>query len=755
MSSPKGERVEPLVKPMRAARSRSELRLDPSDRIGGQQSASTKKPRSNKPKRGRGKSGGRGIRNFPALLRRGLYWLLILGIWATIALGGVIAYYGARLPAMTSWAVPERPPNIKILGVDGNVIANRGDTGGEQIKLKQIPPYVPQAVIAIEDRRFYSHFGIDPIGLARAALSNLRAGNVRQGGSTLTQQLAKNLFLKPDRTFERKIQEVILSLWLEARYSKDEILEMYLNRVYLGAGAYGVDAAARRYFAKPASQLALAEAAVIAGLLKAPSHYSPLNDLNAAEARSQTVLAAMLDSGFITEREMSLALSAKVDPVKPPAAGSFGYAADWIADLVPGLVGSLKEDVVVDTTIDMRLQAEAAKALEEGLARDGKTYRVGQGALVAMEPDGAVRALVGGRDYGVSQFNRAVEAKRQPGSAFKPFAYLAALERGYLPETVRIDQPVAIGNWRPQNYTDSYSGPVTLQSALAFSLNSVAAQLVAEIGPKAVIGVAQRLGIKSDLQPNPSIALGTSEVSLLELTGAYAPFASGGYGATPYVIKRIRNSAGKTLYERTEKGPGAVVAASYVGMMNSMLRESVHSGTGTKAALKGWDVAGKTGTSQDYRDAWFVGYTASMLTGVWFGNDDGSPMRKNTGGGLPAQVWAKFMGLALAGRAPADLPGNYRYGDPSHGAEIARAGRPTAVDEIVYGEDSPVAPIVPGRPSATPVSSQQRVSGSPARNAAGDFAGPIPPAEIGAQSSGNDARGERSPGGFLRRLFGG
>jgi penicillin-binding protein 1A len=612
-------------------------------------------------KTGRGAGRRRQGSGLAGKVRRGLYWFLIAVVWSTVALGGVVAYYGARLPSITSWAVPARPPNIKILANDGRLIANRGDTGGEAVALADLPPYLPQAVIAIEDRRFYRHVGLDPEGLVRALVSNLRAGNVVQGGSTITQQLAKNLFLTPERTLERKIQELILALWLEARYSKDEILEMYLNRVYFGAGAWGVDAAARRYFGKPARSLTLAEAAVLAAALKAPSRYSPLANPQASEERTRLVLSVMTEAGYITGREAELALAAPHGPVKPVAGNSGSYVADWVADLLPDLVGVLPGDVVVDTTVDLNLQAEAARAIEEGLAKHGKEFRASQGALVAIDGTGAVRALVGGRDYDKSQFNRAVDAKRQPGSAFKPFVYLAALELGLTPETVTVDAPIQIGNWRPQNYSKTYRGEVTLQTALALSINTVAARLVELVGPETVVATAHRLGIVSDLKPIPSIALGTSEVTPLEMTAAFVPFANGGYGIVPHVVKRIRAAAdGKVLYERSGDGPGIVVGSRELGMMNAMLRQTLERGTGTKAAIPGWEAAGKTGTSQDYRDAWFIGYTANLTAGVWFGNDDNSPTRRTTGGSLPAEVWSRFMTAAHEGVPVAALPGNYR-----------------------------------------------------------------------------------------------
>ncbi len=552
-----------------------------------------------------------------------------------------------------------------------------------------MPPYLPEAVIAIEDRRFYWHFGFDPVGLARAMVANIRAGHIVEGGSTITQQLAKNLFLTPDRTFERKIQEVILAEWLELRLSKKEILSLYLNRVYLGAGAYGVDAAAHRYFGKSARYVTLAEAAALAGMLKAPSTYSPSNHPQAAEARAQTVLAAMADAGFISARQASLALSAPIKAVSDVAGGSGRYVADWVMDVLPHYIGVHDQDIVVDTTIDLNLQAAAAKAISDTLAENGTQYRVGQGALVAIDPTGAVKALVGGRDYATSPFNRAVDAHRQPGSAFKPFVYLTALEAGLVPETVRIDQPVSINGWQPEDYTKSYRGPVTLATALALSLNSVAAELTAEVGPQAVAATAHRVGITSPLMATPSISLGTSEVTPLELTAAYVPFSNGGRGVIPHVIRRITTTKGKVLYERTGSGPGQVIAPMYVGMMNAMLEQTLLVGTAKAAQIPGWPAAGKTGTSQDYRDAWFVGYTADLTAGVWFGNDDNSPTKRASGGNLPAITWQHFMSEALAGLAVADLPGNYQLYDPRNPTP------PRSVADI--GNDQPMTlPDAPG-----------------------------------------------------------
>ncbi len=604
----------------------------------------------------RGSSGGWLRRS----LRRTAYWGLVAGIWAAILFVGMLGYYAAHLPPTSEWAVPKRPPNVKIVAANGSLLANRGDTGGESVRLEQLPPHLPQAVMAIEDRRFYYHFGVDPIGLARAMFVNVRRGKFVQGGSTLTQQLAKNLFLAPERTFRRKMQEVVLALWLEAKFSKDQILEMYLNRVYFGAGAYGVDAAARRYFGKSARMVSVSEAAVLAGLLKAPSRYAPTRHPRRAEQRAHTVVMAMRDVGFITERDAKNAIAAPTTVVSRHNSASENYVADWVMDQLPSFIGSLDEDVVVDTAIDLDLQHAAETALRETLAENGKKYRVSQGALVVLDASGAVKALVGGRDYGRSQFNRAIAAKRQPGSAFKPFVYLTALERGLTPQTMRVDRPVSIRGWRPKNYTKKHYGPVSLTKALSLSLNTVAASLANEVGPRRVVATAKRLGITSKLKANPSIALGTSEVTPLEITAAYVPFSNGGYGVVPHVIKRIHTASNKLLYQRSGTGPGQVMSAERVGMMNRMLRETLVTGTGRKASLGERPAGGKTGTSQDFRDAWFIGYTTYYTAGVWLGNDNNKPTRRATGGNLPAKIWARVMKEANSELAIVDLPGNYR-----------------------------------------------------------------------------------------------
>jgi penicillin-binding protein 1A len=586
-----------------------------------------------------------------------IYWSLVLGLWLVIAAGSTMVWVAINLPPIQSLEIPKRPPQIEIVGFDGKPLATRGEMHGATVTLKELPPYLPRAFIAIEDRRFYSHFGIDPIGLARAAAANLMRRGVTQGGSTITQQLAKNLFLTQERTFWRKLQEVVLALWLERKFSKTEILELYLNRVYFGAGAYGVDAAAQRYFGKSASKVKVAEAAMLAGLVKSPSRLAPSRNPNGAEKRAQAVLAAMTEQGVITESAAKTALMQPARAVKPVGTGTVNYVADWIMDVLDDLVGHVEEDIVIVTSIDPALQAAAEKALVDELAQKGGRLDVQQGAVVAMTPDGAVRALVGGRNYAESQYNRAVAARRQPGSAFKPFLYLTALEQGLTPETVREDKPIAIKGWKPENYAREYYGPVTLTQALALSLNTVAVRLIQEVGPAAVAKTAYRLGIASKLETNPSLALGTSEVSVIELVAAYAPFANGGNAIVPSVVERVRTAAGKTLYVRTLQDYGRIIEPRHVAMMNGMMRETLRIGTAQRAQVGNWPAAGKTGTSQDFRDAWFVGYTAHLVTGVWLGNDDSSPTRKLTGGALPVEIWSRVMKVAHQTVPVAALPG--------------------------------------------------------------------------------------------------
>ena len=667
------------------------LRLTPGDRAGG--SSDSARPKADGAGRGEKSSRlrrkrGRWLPHIRA--RRLAYWCFVLAIWGTVAIAALFVVHSLRLPSLQSLVLPQRPPAVSIVGLDGQAIATRGEMGGQSIPIKALPPYLPQAFIAIEDRRFRSHFGIDPIGLARAIFVNLGSMSIREGGSTLTQQLAKNLFLTDERTIARKLDELVLSFWLETEYSKNQILELYLNRVYFGAGAYGVEAASQRYFGKPARLITLGEAAILAGLVKAPSRLAPTRNPKLARERAELVLAAMVEENYITAEMAMMARARPAAIVKHTGPGSTGYVADWVMDMLDDYIGRVERDIVVQTTIDTRLQAAAERALGEELAAQGQKFGVGQGAVLAMDPNGAIRALVGGRSYQDSQFNRAIAAHRQPGSAFKPFVYLAALEKGLTPDSVREDSPVNIKGWRPQNYSKEFYGPVSLETALSHSLNTVAVRLGVEVGPQTVARTARRLGIASKLAANASIALGTSEVTLLELVTAYAPFANGGIGVIPHVIERVRGADGKIIYARKASGLGSVVSPRYVPMMNRMLEETLLTGTAQRARIPGWPAAGKTGTSQDFRDAWFVGYTGRLIAGVWLGNDDNSPTRRASGSNLPVDIWNRFMRVAHENTPVVGLPGAVEQpGDapmpprpvedsPAPGASIPQAVREEA-----------------------------------------------------------------------------
>ncbi|WP_137129619.1 transglycosylase domain-containing protein [Rhizobium sp. FY34] len=742
------QRVEPSFGNEKAS---DDLRLEAGERIVGHGSGkeaakASGRKRDDMPKpartatsrRKRQSSGG-----FFGAIRSLVYWCIVLGIWAGIGGGGLVLYYGAQMPSASTWTIPGRPPNVKITALDGTLIANRGATGGEALALEEMSPFIPQAVMAIEDRRFYAHFGIDPLGLARALVNNLTGRSI-QGGSTLTQQLAKNLFLSPERTFERKIQEVLLSIWLERKFTKDQILAMYLNRMFFGSNAYGVEAASRRYFNKSAREVNLGEAALLAGLLKAPTRLSPARDPAAAEARAQVVLGTMLEEGYITEDEVKTAMSQPPTKARSYWSGAEHYAADAVMDEVKSLLGEVKSDISVQTTLDLRLEKSAEKTLTEILKSEGGKLNASQAALVSIDATGAVRAVVGGRDYAQSQFNRAFKAKRQPGSAFKPFVYAAALEAGYRPDTRMMDGPVKIGNWTPENYDQKFRGEVTLSTALAHSLNTVAAQLVMQVGPKPVISMAHRLGIESELQSNASIALGTSEVSLVELTAAYAPFMNGGLKATPHLVTRITDASGKVLYDADYSNPPRVLSEPLVASMNGMLNRVMTEGTGRAAQLAHWQAAGKSGTTQSFRDAVFVGYTSTLTTGIWFGNDDGTSMKKVTGGGLPAKAWKTYMTAALDGYRPTPLFGvgiqpaaPQQPSSMSIGDLISGVLPGPSVDHYPPAPDAPAddeAAVPAGAaPGELPVRDYREYRG-PTDNPVppGDIgSGPVPPADIG------------------------
>jgi penicillin-binding protein 1A len=554
-----------------------------------------------------------------------LRWGFIASVWLTLAGAVTVLWFARDLPRPEAALDAVRRPSLTLQDRSGRVIATFGDVVGEPLRLKDFSPFLPAAVVAVEDRRFYHHSGIDLIGLLRAAWVNVTAGRVVQGGSTLTQQVAKTLFLTNVRSTKRKVQELLLTLWLERHFSKQEILEIYLNRVYLGAGAWGMDAAAKTYFNVSARRVTLAQAAVLAGLPRAPSRFNPRVNPGAALVRGKEVLGTMVDSGAITAEQAQAAAEQIVFPPSPVAPGWF---ADWVADQSQ-LVLAPDADAVVRTTLDNRDQAVAENRLSALLDGPGVAANAGEGAVVILDAaTGAVRAMVGGRNFRGSPFNRAVLARRQPGSAFKPFVWLTALETGMTPGDRVLDGPIRIGNWSPVNFERRYLGEVTLEEALAQSINTASVRLLLRSGgAKAVASTAARLGIADKLPKDASLALGTGEVGLLELTAAYAPFFNGGNRVVPYGL------------DRTPHQPEPIISASEAAMMARMLGAVVSRGTGRAAAVAGHVVAGKTGTTQDFKDAWFIGCVRGVLIGVWFGNDDNEPMKGVLGGGLPARLF--------------------------------------------------------------------------------------------------------------------
>ncbi len=575
-------------------------------------------------------------------------WCFVLGIWCTLILGLILAWYASELHDITQNPQFTRQTSITVLANDGSVIARYGELKGKNVSVKDLPPHLIYAVLATEDRRFYNHFGIDPIGLLRAFYVNFRYKSLVQGGSTITQQLAKNLFLSHEKTFKRKIQEALLALWLEYELSKDDILSAYLNRVYMGSGAYGVDAAARIYFKKPAQNLTLEESAVLAGLLKAPSRYSPLSNPKASKNRAGVVLKAMSDAGYLTKELVENTHTQQTPdhlPKRKPKDGNAArYFSDWVVEHIDELIGTPENDIVIETTLDPDIQKVTAEKLSSTIRKQGKERHIEQGAAVIMRPDGAVVAMVGGMNYKESQFNRATQALRSPGSSFKPLVYLTALEKGWKDTDIIEDAPIRGGRYRPGNFANEYYGKVPLYFALSRSLNTAAVRLAKEIKIENVIGTARRLGILSNLEPNLSLALGSSGVPMIDMTTAYAVLASDGIAVTPHSVTRIKDKNGKILYEyKPPRYPERLFSPYHIGMLVNMMSRVVQEGTGKGAQLPDRFSAGKTGTSQDYRDAWFIGFTDEYVGAIWMGNDDNSSMKRVTGGSFPAATWHDIM----------------------------------------------------------------------------------------------------------------
>ena len=631
-----------------------------------------------------------------------VYWGSVVGVWGLIFVVAFFAVFASDLPDTSKLYDVKRQPSINYLDRSGALLAVRGSQYAPPVDLDALPKYVPAAFIAIEDRQFYHHFGFNPWGIVRSMAWNLTHDGPQRGGSTITQQLARNMFLSPAQNYRRKAQELILAIWLELKFSKKQILALYMNRVYFGAGAYGIEAASQRYFNKPANQLTIGEAALLAGMMKGPARYSPVSAKERAARRATIVLDEMVRIKAITPEQRDEAFRTPVQVSATLANQRAQYFTDYIDAQVRSLVGEPTEDLVVETTLDLPIQASAERAVKLGVEGHIK-QGVQQAALVAIDGEGRIRAYVGGADYNDSQFDRATTARRQAGSAFKPFVYLTAMEAGRTPNVMVVDEPVKIGNWEPKNYTNKYLGPINLQTALAQSINTVAARLANEVGTSNVASTARRLGITSKIQLDPSMALGAVEVSPMEMAQAYAPFANGGFLAKGYGIERIRTASGKVLYDHNvdKQARAAVIGSPSLQYMNKMMREVVATGTGTRARVGGYDIAGKTGTTSDYKDAWFVGYTGGFVTAVWTGKDDATPMRRVTGGGAPAEVWRVFMAAALPRLKATPIPGGViepppvapvdPIGDlmeappaPEGPAAEAPAGEPPPADQLPY-----------------------------------------------------------------------
>ncbi|PIB93853.1 PBP1A family penicillin-binding protein [Caulobacter sp. FWC2] len=621
--------------------------------------------------------------------------LLVSFLIGVLAAGGGAAYVWYKylkdtppLPSRAALFAVNRAPGIRFEDRNGQVIATRGPRYGQRITIGAVPNYVPQAFLAAEDRRFYQHGAIDLQGIGRAAWINWRAGKTRQGASTLTQQLAKGLFLTPDRVVKRKLQEMLLAWRLEQVLTKDEILELYLNRIYFGAGTYGVDGASQTYFGKPASQLTLSEAALLASLPKAPSRLALTNDMERALARSRLILANMRKEGWITAEQESRALddTPRLSPMALQDEGDYGWVLDYATTEAVKIAGQNAPDLVVRLTIDPLLQREGAEIVRQTMATETTRSGARQAALLSLSTEGAIRAMVGGTDYGESPFNRAVQARRQPGSTFKPFVYAAAVEKGVLPTDIRVDEPVKFGDWSPENYSGGYRGPMTVERALINSINTVAVKLGQEAGGASIGDLVRRFGITT-LPPVPdlSVALGSYEVSLLQLTSGFQVFQQGGVRVEPYVIETVTTQDGQALFQhQPPQAERRVYDVGHASIMVKMMKKVVTEGTAKRAAF-GRPAAGKTGTSQNWRDAWFVGFTPDYVTGVWVGNDDEKPMNKVVGGDIPASIWRRFMMTAHQTLAVRDFawllpdPAPQTEPDPRNGyyetlsAEFARA----------------------------------------------------------------------------------
>ena len=645
----------------------------------------------------------------------------------TLATVGAVALLALAVPAFHETSDEDwlKRSELAVTFLDryGNKLGERGIRHNDTVPLEEFPDHLIKAVLATEDRRFYEHFGIDLPGTMRALTTNIQAQGVVQGGSSITQQLAKNLFLNNERTLERKVKEAFLAVWLESRLSKKDILKLYLDRAYLGGGTFGVDGAAQYYFNKSARDVSLSEAAMLAGLFKAPARFAPHINLAAARARASVVLDNLVEAGFMTEGQVFGARRNPARAIDRREEDTPNYYLDWayreVSELIERkLAGKVTERVfVVRTGLDPNVQRAAEQAIEQNLRQFGKDYGASQAAMVVMEPSGLVRSMVGGRDYGESQFNRAIDAQRQPGSSFKPFVYITALEQGQTTNTIINDSPLCIGNWCPKNYSGGYAGPVSMMNALTRSLNIPAVRTAERVGRPNIIANMRKMGVKSEIINVRPLPLGAADLTVFEMTQAYAHFASGGLAVQGHAAIEIRTPLGEVVWRHDDEKPARVLSAKSVSQMNQMLHNVVEAGTGRRARIDGFHIAGKTGTTNAYRDAWFVGYSGNLVAGIWIGNDDYSPTRRMTGGSLPAMTWQKAMAYAHSGLEPRPLIGLEGAPVPQGAApQVAAAGgeaparRPTTlsprsverllkIEELLRG-----APPLPGRPS--PVAAQ-------------------------------------------------
>jgi penicillin-binding protein 1A len=607
----------------------------------------------------------------------------VIGLIAAVSILG-------QAPELPALPPIRRDPQVTYVDRNGAVIGVRGGRYAPPVNVDRLPAYVPAAFVAIEDRRFYEHDGFDAMGMARALVTDITKGRASQGASTITQQTAKLLFLSSEKTVERKATELVYAIQLERSYSKKQILGLYLSRAYFGSGAYGLEAAAERYFDKPASRLTIREAAMLAAIMKSPAAYDPVDHPDQSAERTNLVLDAMVETGAITPGQRAQALASKPRVWKLAAQNPAQYFIDWTDDQVRHMVGAPRQDIVVETTLDLNLEDAAADAARTTVAHF-KAQKIEQAAVVSVDGFGRVWTLVGGTDFATAPYNRAVEAHRQPGSAWKPFVYLTALEQGRTPDTMVVDEPVTIDGWSPRNFEPEFLGQITMQKALAQSINTVAAKLADDIGRPNVANTAHRLGIVSQINLEPAMALGTSLVTPLEMAQAYAPLSNGGYRVEAYGIERIRGANGQLLYQHRQPPLTPVVANPPLGELVGMMRTVLTEGTGTKAAVPGFDLAGKTGTTSDFKDAWFCGFTGGFTTVVWMGRDDNAPMRRITGGIAPAEAWRAYMAHALKRIPRLNIP----QGPPP----------PLPAAGVTQAETPPTAaPPASAVPAPTPVS---------------------------------------------------